>query len=70
MTIRVEDRVTRIGDGQILAVSLTASVVACAAVGGKVRSRLDKHPGPGIGTGVRDDPEETTEVDGSKLKRN
>ena len=70
VTVGIEDSVPRVGDGQILAASLTSSVVTGAAVGGEVRRRLNEHPGPGIGTGVRNNPEETAEVDGSKLEWN
>ena len=67
MTVGIEDSVPRVGDGQILAVSLTASVVTGAAVGSEVRRRLNEHPGPGISAGVRNNPEETAEIDCSEL---
>ena len=67
MTVGIEDGVTRITDGQIFAVGLTTSVVTGAAIGGEVRRRLDKYPGPRIGTGVGDDPEDTAEVNSSEL---
>lgn len=67
MTIGVEDGVACIGNGQLLAVSLAASVVTGTTVGSEKRRCLDERPGPGIGTSIRDNPEETAEVDGSKF---
>ena len=67
VTVGIEYSIPCVGDGQILASSLTACVVTGATVGGEVRRCLDEHPGPGIGTGIRNNPKETAEVDGSEL---
>ena len=64
MAVGVVDGLSRVTDGQGLAVSLTVNVVIGTTVGGEMGSLVDNRPGPGIRTGVGSVPEAVAEVDG------
>ena len=64
MAVGIEDGLSRVTDGQVLAVGLTVSVILGTAIDGEVGSLMDNRPGPGIRTGVGGVPEAVAEVDG------
>ena len=67
MTVGVEDGLSRIVDGQVLARGLTGCVVSSATVDGEVGRRVYKRSGLGIRTSVGGAPVGTAEVDLSIL---
>ena len=67
MAVGVEDRLSRVADGQALAATLTISVVFGTTVGREVRSFVDDRPRLGIGTGKGSAPKGTAKVDGPEF---
>ena len=70
MTVCVEDGLSRVADGQVLASSLTGSVVGGATIDCEVGGHVDKRSGLGVGTSVGGTPVGTAEVDLSVLTGN
>jgi len=70
MIIGVVDRQMRVFGGQALGFILTVNVVIGATVVGGVGRLVDNRFSPGVGTGLRDVPKGTAEVDNSECAGN